>query len=97
MKLTERVKIFTGADTQKLEKLYATWYDGVVAERAEVPALTGNKFNILERRFVIRNYEGEETFALAVFYEETLLEAHEKGPDRGKHLKGGVSMVGRRG
>jgi len=97
MKRVERVKIFTGANTQKLEKLYATWYDAVIKERSEIPALTGNEFKIFDRRMVIRNYNGDETFALAIFFEEVLVEEHEKGGDRGQHLKGGVSMVGKRG
>ncbi len=93
MRLAERVKIFTGPDTEELEKDYAEWYDGVVLARDAVPALKGNPFKIFERGLTIRNYDGEETYAMAVFYEDVLLEDYEKGKDRGNHLQNGVSMV----
>ncbi len=93
MKLAERVKIFTGADTDTLEDEYAAWYDTIMEHRSTVPALKSTPFKILSRDLTIRNYEGEETFALAIFYEDTLLQAHEMGPDRGGHIQGGVSMV----
>ena len=93
MKLVERTKIFTGADTDDLEEEYSKWYDSVITARETVPALKGNPFKILERSLVIRNYEGEESFALAVFFEDVLLEDHEQGKDRGGHLNSGVSMV----
>ena len=96
MQKVERVKLFIGGDAKKLEKQYAEWYDSVVEGRNSVPALKGNPFKIIERSLVIKNYEGAETFALAVFYEDTLLEDHERGGDRGGHLKGGVSMMGHR-
>jgi hypothetical protein len=97
MKLTERVKIFTGANTDDLEKEYADWYDGIIAQREAVPALKGNPFQIIERSLTIRNYEGEETYALAVFYVDAVLADYEKGKDKGHHLNNGVSMmVGKR-
>jgi hypothetical protein len=92
MKVTERVKIFTGADTKKLEKMYAKWFDTILEERLKIPVLRGYPPRVIERSLVIRNYEGDETFALAVFYEDYILENHEVGEDRGGHLKGGVSM-----
>lgn len=93
MKFAERVKIFTGANVAKLEDLYAAWYDKIAADRAMVPALKNNRLKIISRDLIIRNYKGEETFALAIFFETCLLESHEQGPDRGHHLKNGVSMV----
>ena len=97
MKLVERVKIFTGADTDDLEQEFADWYDATVAAREEVPALRGNPLKILERNLIIRNYEGEETWGLAVFFVDTVLADHEHGKDRGGHLNNGVSMlVGKR-
>lgn len=97
MKFAERVKIFTGTDTDDLEKQFSTWYDQVIAEREAVPALKGNPFRIIERSLTIRNYEGEETYALAVFFEDALLADYEQGKDRGRHLNNGVSMlVGKR-
>ena len=93
MIVVERVKIFTGADTTTLEDMYAEWYDDILEYRAQVPALKGTPFKILDRNLVIRNYKGDETFALCIFYEDTSMEAHEVGPDRGGHLRGGVSMM----
>jgi len=93
MRLAERVKIFTGADTVALEQEYSDWFDGVIAARDAVPALRGNPFKIIERSLTIRNYEGEETYALAVFYEDAILEDHEQGKDRGGHLNNGVSLI----
>ncbi len=93
MKVVERVKIFTGANVSTLEKAYARWYDKKQEEREKVPALKGNPFVIIERSLTIRNYEGDETFALAIFHEDTILEEYEQGKDRGQHLRGGVSMV----
>ncbi len=93
MRLAERVKIFTGADTEELEQEYSDWYDSVVTFRETVPALRGNPFKIIERSIVIRNYEGDETYALAVFFEDVILADHEKGKDKGNHLQNGVSMM----
>jgi hypothetical protein len=93
MRLAERVKIFTGSNTDELEQEFNAWYDDAVHARDSVPALKGNPLNILERSITIRNYEGEETYALAVFYEDMLLEEHEKGKDRGHHLNTGVSLI----
>ncbi len=93
MRLAERVKIFTGADIDDLEKEFSEWYDSAIAFRESVPALKGNKFVILERSLVIRNYEECETFALAVFFEDVILADHEKGKDKGNHLQNGVSMM----
>lgn len=97
MKRVERVKIFTGEDTDELEKKFADWHDGVVTERDAAPITKGQPVLIRERSLVIRNYEGEETYALAVFYEGLLIAETETGKDRGGHLKGGVSMVTGRG
>lgn len=93
MKLVERVKIFIHNDSEQLEKQYADWYDAIVEERQKVPLLSGTLLKILDRNLVIRNYEGDETLALAVFYEHVILSAQEQGDDRGQHLKGGVSMM----
>jgi hypothetical protein len=83
MRRVERVKIFTGADAGDVEKLYNDWYDAMLKERSEIPALDGVPLKILDRVFTIRNYDGEETFALLIFYEHMLTEAQEKGEDRG--------------
>ncbi len=93
MRIAERLKMFTGDDIDDLEKEFAEWYDSVVAFRASVPALKGNKFVILERSLVIKNYLECETFGLAVFFEDVILADHEKGKDRGGHLNTGVSMM----
>lgn len=93
MRLAERVKIFTGADTEELEQEYSDWYDSVVTFRETVPALKGNPFKIFERSLTIRNYDGEETFGLAIFYEDVILEEHEIGKDKGRYLNNGISMV----
>lgn len=93
MKIVERVKIFIHNESQQLEQQYADWYDGIVEERLKVPLLSGTPLKILNRNLVIRNYDGDETLALAVFYEQVILNAHEQGDDRGQHLKGGVSMM----
>jgi len=93
MKRVERIKIFTGEDTDELEEMFATWYDDIVEQRANAPVTKGQPIVIRERSITIRNYEGDETFALAVFYEDFLLEDFESGRDKGRHLKNGVSMV----
>jgi len=93
MRLCERIKLFTGPDPGELEEEFATWYDAKVAEREAVPALRGNRFNILERNLIIRQYDGEETFGLSISYEDVLLEEHERGSDRGNHLNNGVSLI----
>ena len=89
----ERVKVITGDDTDNLEKQFAKWYDAIAAKRAAAPVTKGQPIVIRERSITIRNYEGEETFALAIFYEDFILADHEVGKDKGRHLKGGVSMV----
>jgi len=93
MKFAERLKIFTGPDTDALEQEYSAWYDSIIAQRESVPALKGNPFRIIDRSMVIRQYDGEETFGLAVFYEDVLLAEYEQGKDRGGHLNNGVSMM----
>jgi hypothetical protein len=97
MKLTERLKLFIGDDPAKLEQEYADWYDEIIEQRDTVPALKGNPFRIIERRLVVRQYEGDESWGLAVFFEAALLADYEQGKDRGRHLNNGVSMmVGKR-
>lgn len=93
MKKVERVKIFVHKDEDQLEEQFAKWFDGVVASREEVPLLKGTPLVIISRDLVIRNYEGDETLALAIFYEHVILDAHESGGDRGQHISGGVSMI----
>lgn len=93
MRLVERLKLFVGSDIEDLERQYAEWYDGVVEARAAVPVLKGTPFRIIERSMVIRQYEGDETYGIAAFFEDVLLEASEQGADRGGHLNTGVSLI----
>lgn len=84
MKRVERLKLFTGSNASEVEQQYNMWYDTKVEERSKVPALDNVPFKIHDRVFTIRNYDGEETYALAIFYEEMLFLPHEKGDDRGQ-------------
>lgn len=93
MRKVEQVKIFTGANSDDLETEYNEWFKAVVDIRDKVPALKGNPFVILDRTLTIRNYEGDETYALAVFYEHMELDPHEQGPDRAAGFVGGMSAV----
>jgi hypothetical protein len=94
MKLLEQVKIFSGGDTDTVEKQFNKWRITMEEEKNKAPKLRNHPFNILHRDFVIRNYKGEETFALVIHYEKVFLDPHEIGEDRvGAGRDIGVSMV----
>ena len=84
MKRVQRVKLFTGENADDIETAYNTWMDKKYEERAKVPALSNTPFEMRDPCLTIRNYDGEETFALAIFYQEMLLEPHEMGSDKGQ-------------
>lgn len=92
MKKMEQVKIFAGGEPSKVEKAYNKWYAELQTFRESVPALKGQPPVIHNRELTVRQYKGEETIAIAVFYEHIHLEAHEQGPDRGQ-AGGGYSMI----
>ena len=96
MKTYEQVKTFLCESMEDVEEQYNKWYREQSDQQATVPALKGMPFSIIDRVLAIRNYEGEETFALAIFYEHFDLEAHEQGMDRGGHMVG-ASAFGREG
>ena len=75
----EKVKLFTGEDTSKLEEEYNEWFRKRVEIRKSHSAIMHMPFQIFDRKLEIRNYEGEETFALAVWYEDIELKTQEVG------------------
>jgi len=77
MKIYEQVKLFTGDDAGKVEKQYNTWVKELAEWRKGIPILGNRELKIKDRKFVIRNYEGAETFALSIFYEHAELTASE--------------------
>ena len=88
MKLYEQMKLFTGGDSSELERLYNTWIREEMEKRSKVPILSNKPFNILGRDLVIRNYKGDETFAMAVYYEYAELLDSEQGPDKAGNFAG---------
>jgi len=96
MKTYEQVRTFLCDSMEELETAYNKWYRQKSDYQATIPALKGLPFHIIDRVLTIRNYEGEETFALAVFYQHFDLEAHEQGADRGGSMVG-ASVFGREG
>jgi len=98
MKRYEQVHIFEGSDIIELEKMYNEWFKMQVEFHLSVPSLASIPFKILDRVMSIRNYDGTETFALAIFYEYFELEVYEQGPDRGAGRNlGGTSVFPRKG
>jgi hypothetical protein len=97
MRIYEQVKLFTGGDTGKLEEQYNKWVRGKVQERSRIPMLSNKPLEIRDRDLVIRNYEGEETFALAIYYEEIEVPETAKMGDRAAGYQGGFSAVGKEG
>jgi hypothetical protein len=96
MRTYEQVKTFMGSDMEELEKMYNEWIREQCDYQATIPALKGLKFTIIDRVLSIRNYDGEETFALAIFYQHYDLLAQEQGADRGGKMAG-ASAFGREG
>lgn len=92
MKKYEQVKIFSGGNSNTVERQYNNWYVERKEEREGHRALSNLPFIILDRKMVIRNYEGAETFALAIFYEDYVLEEHEKGSKDRAGTVNGASM-----
>jgi hypothetical protein len=92
----EQVHVLEKDNVADLEQEYNSWFKNQVEFHESVPALKATPFKVIDRVLSIRNYNGAETYVLAVFYEYFELEAHESGPDKGagKHL-GGVSAFGR--
>lgn len=84
MKRVQRVKLFTGENADDIERKYNDWMDAKHKEWSEIPALSSSKFTMYNPCLTIRNYDGEETFALAIFFEDMVLEPSESGPDRGQ-------------
>ncbi len=79
MKLVEHVKIISASTTSKLEKKFNEW---VIEQRKMFDShtiLLNTPFTIVQRELTIRVYEGEETFALAVFYNHPILTPKEQG------------------
>ena len=94
MKPYERVKIFSGADTDVVEEQYNAWVREMTDFMAGTATLNGINLEIVSRDFVIRQYEGEETFALCVYYVHWDLEPRERGnQDYGAGVAG-VSTTG---
>lgn len=97
MKKFERVKVFESSDIHELENQYNGWFKERSEFHASVPALRGIPFTIVDRVMCVRNYDGEETYVLSIFYEHYELESFEQGPDRGAGRKiGGASIFGRK-
>lgn len=97
MRRYEQVQILESDDIKKLEKEYNEWFKKQVEFHESVPALKATPFKVLDRVMSIRNYNGAETYVLAVFYEYFELDVHEMGPDRGagRHI-GGTSVFPRK-
>lgn len=97
MQFVEQLKLFTGADVGKLENEYNSWMRVMLKNRSEVPVLSNIPFRVIHRDMVIRNYEGDETFALAVYYEDVDVPESARGKDRAAGYEGGFSAVGQEG
>ena len=95
MKKYEQVKMFSGDSVDKVEKQYNKWVKGQYEDFKSHLILSGMELEILDRDLVIRNYEGEETFALAVYYTHYELKRTQKGNlDKGAGGKvAGASVI----
>lgn len=93
MRLYEQVKIFMGGDVEELESKFNTWIKEQMDDRAKVPILSNKPFTILDRNLVIKNYDGDETYAMSIHYEYADLDPNEMGPDRGDPNFAGASMI----
>lgn len=96
MRKFEQVRMFYSTDSEKVQEQYNTWYRKELAFRQGVPMVRGTPPLILDRCLTVRQYEGEETIALAVFYEHIELEANESGPDRGTNVSGASMIPGQK-
>lgn len=88
----EQCKMFLSDDLQKLEDEFNLWYRQQIGERRKTPALEQTPLVIFDRVMCVRNYEGEETFVLSIFYEHYDVKATEVGQDRGQNFKGGSAF-----
>jgi len=89
----EQTKLFLADDIQKLEDEFNLWIRNETGERKRnIPALENEPVRILDRTMCVRNYEGEETYVLAVFYEHYDVKEFAKGGDRGTNFKGGSAF-----
>jgi len=89
----EQAKLFMGEDIQKVEDAFNLWVRQETGKRKkDIPALENEPVRILDRTMCVRNYEGEETFVLAIFYEHYDVMNFAQGPDRGQQFKGGSAF-----
>jgi hypothetical protein len=97
MRRYEQVCVVEKDNVKDLEKEYNAWFKGQVDFHESVPSLKSTPFKVIDRVLSIRNYEGAETYVLAIFYEYFELDANEIGPDRGagRHI-GGTSVFPRK-
>ena len=93
MKIVEQVKLFMAPDIKKVEKAFNAWVIEQAKERGSVAILSNHPLDIVERQLSVRQYDGEETFCLAIFYKHAFLEPSEVGPDKAGGMAGGYSMV----
>ena len=92
MKPFEQVKIIFGEKVEDVEEGFNAWYRELAIGRENVPTLKNTPIKITDRVMCIRNYEGEETYVLAVFYIHYDIEPQEQGTDRGAAVAG-LSMI----
>jgi hypothetical protein len=93
----EQCKLFMSGDIEELQDQYNLWFRNEMGERKKTPVLADTPINIFSRELAIRNYEGEETFVLAVFYEHYDVMGFAKGADRGQHYTGGSAFGPKKG
>jgi len=88
----EQTKLFMSGDIEELENQYNLWIRQEAGRRKKIPTLSETPVVILDRTMCVRNYEGEETYVLAVFYEHYDVKPTAEGQDRGIHFKGGSAF-----
>ena len=89
----EQVKLFMAGDIEKLQDAFNLWIRQETGNRKKnIPALEHESMKIIDRTMCVRNYDGEETYVLSIFYEHYDVKPFAQGPDRGGQFKGGSAF-----
>ena len=88
MKVFQQIKVFTGSTPEELEEAFNTWSRALKEFHATTPALRATPIVIHERTMAVEKRAKEVLYVLGVFYDHYEVEDHERGADRGGHIRG---------